>query len=284
MGNNTPPSSGSFYPGRVGTAGRRHRGIRMFLALKSCQFRFRDGARDDRMRASARGRRQGARKRKLAMRLKIEIDPSGLRSMQRVLGRLSDGSWRKEVGRGVIDAGRRTKTATSKAAAEQMAAKSTQKVGRNVRGAARDEGLAFETFAVKGGERIDEYRGLRVLKPSRKVIGPMAGTVASGVWNSPRTFFRSFAANGGYFQQIEGSSKTLHPALWTFGAKTTQPRDDGGRFGKSNQTYGKIERLYGGSIKKELVKDDSLATFHRVAPAMLVEKVVPRLEKLLRFK
>jgi hypothetical protein len=220
------------------------------------------------------------------LRLKIEIDIAGLRSMQKVVGRLSDGAWKREAHRGVIDAGRRTETKVLKAEQQQLGLRTYGALRSRVRHASDDANLSYSITSAAGGQRIEEYRGLRALKSSGRALGA-TGLVSAAPWNAPRTFKRSFAANGGFFAMLPGGgSKKAPRMLWTPGVKVGQKRDDHGRFiiSGSARTFGPIRRLFGASIKKELVRGETLETFNTVAPAMLVEKVVPRMEKLLRFK
>jgi hypothetical protein len=172
-----------------------------------------------------------------------------------------------------------------------MATLKYQFVSGSTRGVANQGALTYEIFALKGGQRIEEYKGLRALKIGRRAAAEYnagrsdidAGTVRSGVWNRPRVFKRSFATDEGYFALLPGKRKKAPKVLWTYGHKPDQPRDGQGRFAESNRTYGPIRRLFGPAIRKEIPKDQSLATFQRVAPVMMEQKIVPRLEKLLKF-
>lgn len=205
---------------------------------------------------------------------------------------LANGKWRREAFRGVVDAGRKTKTQVQRAVHKQMATKKYGFVSGNTRGTPRQADLAYEIYALKGGQRIEEYKGLKALKVDGAAAarfnsgrsGDDSGSVRSGVWNKPRTFKRSFATNGGFFAMLPGGTSTKAPkALWTFGKKGDQPRGAGGRFASSGKRYGKIRRLYGPAIRKELPKDESLATFMRVGPALLEEKVMKRMAKFIKF-
>ncbi|QPC87133.1 hypothetical protein GA830_10545 [Mesorhizobium sp. NBSH29] len=205
---------------------------------------------------------------------------------------LGNKHWQTEAFRGVVDAGRKTKTQVQRSVHNQMAMKKYGFTAQNTRGTPRRAELAFEIYALKGGQRVEEYKGLRALSPGGSAAGKMntgrsnsdAGFVKSSVWNSPRTFKRSFATNGGYFAMLPGGTSTKAPKmLWTFGAKKSQPRGAGGRFGKSSQRYGKIRRLFGPALRKELVKDQALSTFYRVGPKLLEDKVMKRMEKLIKF-
>lgn len=203
----------------------------------------------------------------------------------------ANGRWKVEAYRGLSQAGGRTKTQVQRSVHKQMATKKYHFVTASTRGIGNQGALTYEIFAVKGGQRVEEYKGLQVLKSTGAAAGRMnagrdiadQGSVKSGVWNMPRVFKRSFATDGGYFALLPGKRKKAPKALWTYGHKPDQPRDDRGRFAESSRTYGPIRRLFGPAIRKEIPKDQSLATFQRVAPAMMVEKIVPRLEKLLKF-
>ena len=211
------------------------------------------------------------------------IEGDGIRRMKRKAESLAGGKWRKEAARGVIDAGRVTKTQVQKAVAAQMATRTYGLVSRNTRGTPKQADLAFEIWSVTGGQRIEEYKGLKSVKSGR-LASPEAGGVSSAVWNAPRTFKRSFAAGSGYFATIPGETMKVAPrVLWTPGAHAGQKRDASGRFADTGKRYGPVRRLFGGSLREELGKDESLSTFLKVAPEQLVAKVMPRIAKLMKF-
>ncbi|MEE2952238.1 MAG: hypothetical protein VYD57_13460 [Pseudomonadota bacterium] len=229
------------------------------------------------------------------MKLTLSGDLKNLRSFKNLAGRLSDEKWKREAHRGVVDAARKTKTATQRAVYKQSGFKAgtyQANVVAHTRLSTDEGSLSARIFAVRGGQPIDEYRGLRVLSRGNK---PMTtGLVKSGVWNAPRVFKRSFGAErqsiyfgrggSGYFALLPGTGNSvLPPELWSFGAKD-QPRDARGRFIKGEgQGYGRKRELYGPSLRKELVKGESLAVFHRIAPVEMEEKVKRRVQKLMRF-
>lgn len=213
-------------------------------------------------------------------------------TMQERARLLASGRWKTEAFHGVVDAGRRTKTHVQRAVHKQMATKQYSFTAQNTRGTPRKTELAYEIYALKGGQSIEIYKGLQALTPKGRTAKRYnasrgiddAGFVRSGVWNAPRTFKRSFSANGGFFAMLPGATNSKAPkALWTFGSKPGQPRGPGGKFAPSGKRYGKIRRLFGPAIRKEIVKDQALATFERVAPKLLEEKVVKRVAKLIQF-
>jgi len=215
--------------------------------------------------------------------IRVELDDRGLRKFRKKVKTLAAGGWEKEVHRGLIDAGRRTTVRVAKAAQGQMAAKSYGFVRNKTRATSADL-MQYRIFSPAGGARIEEYKGLRSVKNVR-LSSPEPGGVSSGVWNNPRTFKRSFKANGGFFAMLPGGEQsTVAPRmLWTYGNKPGQPRDAAGKFMSSGVTYGKIRRLFGPALRDELVKDQSRATFEKVAPMILEQKIVPRLAKLITF-
>jgi len=215
--------------------------------------------------------------------IKIEINDRALRQLAKKVTVLAAGGWKSEVHRGLIDAGRRTTTPVMKAAQGQMAAKCYGFVRNRTRQKSSDS-LEYRILSHAGGARIEEYRGLRSVKSGR-LASPEAGGVSSAVWNSPRTFKRSFAASGGFFAMLPSGTqlKNAPKILWTYGEKPDQPRDGRGRFAPSNRTYGPIRRLFGPALNKELTQGETLATFMRVAPVMMEQKIMPRLEKLIKF-
>lgn len=218
---------------------------------------------------------------------------SALRSFRQVSERLSKPSFREELHRGVVDAGRKTKTGVQKAVTKQMNLKPgnyNSYVVAGTRGIPRKAILAFDIFGVKGGTDIEQYRGLRsVRKGNRLNVGRSAadrGAVRSGVWNNPRIFKRSFESNGGFYATLPpsaGTSSRAPKALWTFGRKPSQPRGEGGKFASSGVKYGKIRRLFGPALMKEIPEDQSLDTFLQIGPQQLELHVGKRLEKLMRF-
>lgn len=204
---------------------------------------------------------------------------------------------RTELHRGVIDAGRKVKTKVQKATRDQMALKPgnySSYVVAGTRGVPRKQNLSFEIFGVKGGAKIENYKGLMSVKGGGRAARRMnagrstsdQGTVRSGVWNNPRVFKRSFAGAGGFFAMrppSAGTSKVAPKALWTFGLKPGQTRGADGRFAPSGVRYGKVRRLFGPSLMKEIPEGDSLAVFMREGPALLEHAIAKRVTKLMRF-
>lgn len=84
-----------------------------------------------------------------------------MRQMTKVL---SSPTFFTEAHRGVIDAGRKTKTQVQNAVYAQMAIKSKRFVTSNTRGVSNRPRLSYEISAFKGGQRIEMYKGLRALK------------------------------------------------------------------------------------------------------------------------
>ena len=88
----------------------------------------------------------------------------------------------------------------------------------NTRGTPKRAELAFEIYGVTGGQRIEEYKGLQVLKSA----GGQAdtGSVRSGVWNA-QEFQRSFAAKGGFFALLPGGTGKVAPRLHMSNSKVS---------------------------------------------------------------
>ena len=222
-------------------------------------------------------------------------DRKTLRSFERMAGNLADGKWKREAHRGVIDAGRKTKTKVQKAVFKQAGFRPgtySSNVVAHTRLGTDEPTLSARIFAVRGGVDIDEYRGLRVVKPKGGKVE--AGSVKSGVWNAPRVFKRSFSAESstgyfgrggtGFFALLPGKARSsAPPEFWTFGTKQEQKRDSRGRFVAGEARYGRKRRLYGASLRDEIGKGETLATFEKVAPAELEIKVTKRMAKLIRF-
>ncbi|HEV7253452.1 MAG TPA: hypothetical protein VGN97_10195 [Mesorhizobium sp.] len=190
------------------------------------------------------------------MRVKAKLENrAAIGRMKKRAQILAGGKWKREANRGVIDAGRKTKTAVQRAVHQQMNTKSVQFVSRSTRGVGKPGELAYEIFSPIGGQRVELYKGLRSVKSGKLAADPDAGTVRSAVWNAPRVFQRSFAANGGYFATLPGGGSTVAPRmLWSYGAKHDQSRDAGGRFLSSGKLYGPVRRLAGPSLREELGK------------------------------
>lgn len=227
------------------------------------------------------------------MRLKVKVHGMQLiRRMKSNAGKLADGRWKKAAHRGVIDAGRRTKTQVQRAVAKQGNFKNYQQdVVAHMRQSS-DQLLSTRIFAVRGGQSIDRYKGLRTLGNAGRQAKALndgrsiadRGRVRSAVWKNPRVFKRSFEGKNGFFALLPGEKDYGAPvALWSFGKKPTQPRDAKGRFAESEATYGRQRRLFGPSLREEIAQDEALATFHRVAPIELERHVVKRVTKLMRF-
>lgn len=217
-----------------------------------------------------------------------------LKSFEKMAALIGSARTRTELMRGVIDAGRKTKTPVQRAVFKQMGLKAgnyNSHVVAGTKGIPRKEILAYDIFGVKAGAKIEAYKGLRSVSRGNKLnVGRQQaerGMVRSGVWNNPRIFKRSFEGNAGGFYAIRpasaGTSTRAPKPLWTFGLKAAQPRGERGRFASPNVQYGKVRKLFGPSLMKEIPEDQSLATFMTVGPVHLEQAVVKRVSKLMRF-
>lgn len=229
--------------------------------------------------------------------MRVVVGRSNLRSLKgfiKLADLLASNRAQAELFRGVIDAGRKTKTPVQKAVFRQMALKPgnyNSHVVAGTRGVPRRELLAYDIFGVKGGAKIEAYKGLRsvgrgnALNKGRR--GTDRGEVRSGVWNNPRIFKRSFEGNAGGFYAMRpasaGTTSRAPKALWTFGLKVAQPRGARGRFESPNVQYGKVRKLFGPSLMKEIPEDQSLITFLTVGPVNLEQAVMKRVTKLMRY-
>ena len=220
------------------------------------------------------------------MKITLSGDLKNLRSFKNLASRLSDEKWKREAHRGVVDAARKTKTQVQRAVYKQSGFKAgtyQTNVVAHTRLSTDEGSLSARILAVRGGQPIDQYRGVRVLSQGNRVL--TSGLVRSAVWNAPRVFNRSFATPSGYFATLPGGGQsTTEPrVLWSYGSKPNQPREASGRFGSSGKTYGPVRRLAGPSLRKELVQGESARVFHREAPVQLSEKVKKRLERIMKF-
>lgn len=232
----------------------------------------------------------------MALTIIVTKDLKHLMTFRQRVKFLSNRKWRTEAHRGVVDAGRMTKTKVQRAVHKQMAVVPGQYQGyvvKNTLGLSRPKTLSFDITARKKGAPIKTYKGLRALSEKGRAArrynagrDPFdQGFVRSGVWNAPRTFKRSFARDGGFFA-LRPSNKTssgLPKEFWTFGAKPGQPRDSRGRFRSSGRRGFSVRRLFGPALGKELDKDLALSTFQLTAPIMLDRHVTPRIEKILSW-
>lgn len=203
----------------------------------------------------------------------------------------------RELHRGVVDAGRKVKTRVQRSVNRQMALKPGKYqsyVVANTRGVPREAEMSYEIFSVKKGSQIEDYKGLMSVKSGGRAAMRMnagrgageQGTVRSAVWNNPRVFKRSFEHNDNFYAfrpPSAGASSIAPKIFWTFGAKPNQPRGPGGRFASSGIKYGKVRRLFGPALSKEIPQGDSLATFHKEGPKLLEQAVSKRLAKLMRY-
>ncbi|RBO90502.1 hypothetical protein [Pseudochrobactrum asaccharolyticum] len=220
---------------------------------------------------------------------------SALADLEKLAKRLEGPNLHNELHRGVVDAGRKTKTVVQRAVAKQMGLKAGRYqsyVAANTRGIPRKNILAYDIFGVKGGLSVDNYKGTRAASTGNKLNAGRAtlerGTVRSSVWNNPRIFKRSFSdeKTGGFFAILpasEGSSSVAPKSLWTWGNKPNQKRGADGKFAKSGKKYGKVRQLFGPSLLKEIPEDQSLATFMTTGPQHLEREVMKRITKLMRF-
>lgn len=215
---------------------------------------------------------------------------------RRVAALIRDPSTRKELARGVTDAGRKTRTQVQKAVAKQMAVTAGGYQGYvvpNMRGISSEANLSFTIRATGKGSKITTYKGLRAMSPKGRAAKALNqgrnrmdfGYVRSAVWNNPRAFQRSFEQGGMYLALIpaaNGSSR-LPKALWTFGKKPYQPRSADGRFAAGGRQGFKVRRLFGPALGKELDKDQSLNVFLTYGPAELDRQISKRVAKFMRF-
>ena len=212
---------------------------------------------------------------------------------EKLAERLASQRAKVELQRGVVDAGRKIKTKVQRAVTHQMALRSgnyQSYVVAGTRGVSRPAILAFDIFGVKGGTDIEEYRGLKAVRRGNRLnLGRKSmerGTVRSAVWNNPRVFKRSFATDSGFYAirpASEGTTTRAPKIFWTYGHKPGQPRGGDGRFAASNVQYGKIRRLFGPALLKEIPQDESLNVFLRDGPVLLEQAITKRVTKLMRF-
>lgn len=198
---------------------------------------------------------------------------------------------KREMYRGVVDAGRLMKTETQKVVTHQMALKPGMYVSyvvANTRGVGSEEALAYDIYGIKGGIKVENYRGLKAVsltaRLNKRSAIPDRGMVRSSVWNNPRVFKRSFEFNGKFYMMRSRQAGVKAPRMfWTHDNRAWQPRSAGGKFASTGATWGKVRLLYGPSLMKEIPDGESAANFMARAPAILEFTVAKRLQKLMRF-
>ncbi|SER44015.1 hypothetical protein SAMN05421798_11069 [Pseudovibrio axinellae] len=230
------------------------------------------------------------------MKVQVTLKTKHLVSFKKHSELLANGKWKQEAQRGVMAATKKVKTKVQKAAAKQMALKPgnyQSYVVKNTRAFSKPAELAGVIVANNKGGKIEIYKGLKALSSKGRTAKRYnsgrsvddQGFVKSGVWNAPRTFKRSFSSNGGFFALIPGgsTSSALPKEFWTFGKKSSQPRDTKGRFKSSQRAGYRVRRLFGPALGKEMQKDQALITFKQEAPKELRVQVEKRIAKLVKF-
>lgn len=225
----------------------------------------------------------------------IERKLEPFQRFRKIPARLKGAAMKKELMRGLIDAGRKTRTQVQRAVAKQMNVTPGGYQGYvtpNMRTFSTEANLSYTIRATGKGSNIETYRGLRALSEGGRTAKRAnkgrsisdQGFVTSSVWGVPRVFKRSFSSNGGFFALVPGGgSGRLPKAFWTFGKKADQPRDADGRFAKSGQPGFKVRKLYGPALGKELDKDMSLQTFETFGPRELEIQIQKRIAKLITY-
>jgi len=227
------------------------------------------------------------------VRVVIERNLKELTAFIGVSKRLQSRDWRGELHKGVIDAGRKTRTKVSKAVSQQMNVASghyQSYVVANMRFRSNLGAMSATISASEKGGQITDFKGLRNLKMGGRAAkrggGGPTGTVRSEVWGSSRVFKRSFASGGGFFALIRANgargNSTMPKAFWTHDP-TGQARDAKGRFAATGAQKWRTRRLRGPAINKELDKDQSLQVFLTFGPAELDRQIDKRLVKIMKW-
>lgn len=232
-------------------------------------------------------------------RVVVEKDLKNFQLFRRVPRRLKGPEFETELHRAVTDTGRKTLTLVRRTARIQMNLKPgfyNSYVVANTRGTPVKSELAYYIEGGKKGGSIFMYRGLKGGRRLTKNGGYslkalQQGRVQSAVWNVPRLFKRSWASGRGWYAMLPGGGHKAPRMLWTYGRKPNQGRDSYGRFTSTGAKYGKIRRLFGPSLWKELrdantqKKGPNLIhiQFMRFAPVELEKQVTKRITKFMKF-
>lgn len=240
------------------------------------------------------------------MQIIVQKDLANFHAFARVPDRLIGSHFREEMYRGVRDAGKKMLTVVRKTAVKQMGLKPGlygSFVVANTQGIPNKLELSYSIAGGRKGAPIENYKGLKVLaaggKPSRAGNKGRAvydrGVVKSSVWNVARIFKRSFSTGTGLwaFRPGNGTRSFVPKSQWTFGAKPNQLRDGDGRFVSKHgpRGKGKVRRLYGPSLYKELSDGNSVKKgpnmihmrFMKEGPAELEMQVNKRLAKFVKY-
>lgn len=168
------------------------------------------------------------------------FDLRGILSYQAAAGALTGVQMQRTLRQALRKAGDKTRTQVRRALRLQTNVKAAKDVNDRTRGFLVSGELIYRITAERKALPIERVRGLSV------VAGP-GGGVQAAPWNVLRQFQRSFVEHGRYVAR-------LGPARYP------------------------LRRLYGPSIAKELVKDQSLAVFERTALPELEVQVVKAIE------
>lgn len=194
------------------------------------------------------------------MRVVITERGEGFDVVVKALSRL-DGRGRQAMSRGLIDGGRKMRTQVRLAVREQTGLKRPY-VSRTITGHLHADGMAYVIAGTGRGPKITELRSVTGRKRRQRVQRRNArgqfkalrpdlaferGLVRATIWGKRRRFARSYVDDRGRFRVL---------------------RD-------------KVETMNAPSPSKELVKDQSLATF-LASTGMINESVAKALTRLAR--
>ena len=206
---------------------------------------------------------------------------------------LASERWRTEAFRAVVDAGRRTKTQVQRAVHKQMATRRYSMVTSNTRGTPKRADLAYEIYAFIGGQRIEEYKGLQALAGRRQ--GGRQVQRRSHGWRSrhgPVGCLECRRACSSDRSQPTAVSSLCCQAATALGRRRHCGRSAGRnssratRRGASLRPVAPTVRSAGCSGRlcaRSSSRMNSLATFRRVGPTMLEQKVMKRIGKYMRL-
>jgi hypothetical protein len=173
----------------------------------------------------------------------VSFDPASLLSFQTVAAALSDDRLRKALREALMAAGGKTRTQVRRALREQTNVKSAKDINDRTHSFMVAGELAYRIEAINKALPIDRVKGLEV------ITGP-GGGVAAAPWNERRQFARSFMVNGRYLMRLGHE-----------------------RF--------PVRGMFGPSVMKEMVKDQSREAFETVGAAELERQVLSKLQRFL---
>jgi hypothetical protein len=195
----------------------------------------------------------------------IRIDSRALKQLADRMGRMhGDGRLRRAITEGMREGGDKTRTAVRRALKAQTGVKAYKSITSRTRSFTEDGGLRYVIVGSGKGMPIKEFS-------TRGTRGP-GGGVTSNPWAVQHKFKRSFVGSG----KIAGRLLARLPGP---GRKTIYV--PGGMYGVRPIKVGNLRSLYGPSVAKEIVKDQSASAFFAGAETFVLDRIIVRVGRAL---